>query len=187
MVGVDIRIDDAFELKLGPENQPGQSEATDRCLEKLRVLIGRTDRALTIGAQKAQAGDMAAKRAAGMMVFAVDIVSNRAPHGDELGARSHRQKPASRNHDVENLGQGNAGLATEQACLFIERNKAVEMADIERHAVLVEAAIAVAASIGVRQNRLSAAGEIGNLAAPVDGRDLCVLYSGVTTPGLNLS
>jgi hypothetical protein len=87
-----------------------------------------------------------------VVIFAMNVVGDRAPHRDKLGARSHRQKPAARNHDLENIGQGNAGFAAEQAGLLIERDETVEMADIERYAVLVETAIAITAPIGMRQH-----------------------------------
>ena len=53
---------------------------------------------------------MGAERAIDMMVLAVDIRSDRAAEGHELGARHDRQEPATRQEYFDDLREAHARL-----------------------------------------------------------------------------
>src|SRR5579875_423707 len=130
MLHVNIWVRDPLELELGPEDQASQTEPTNRGLEKLRILGGRADHALPIGAQEFQAYNVATKGAPGMVIFAVNIVRDSSAYRDKFCAGTHRQKPAARNHHRQDLGQRDTGFTAEQATLFVKRNKTVQVTDI---------------------------------------------------------
>src|ERR1700694_978832 len=102
------------------------------------------------------------------MVLAVYIVGNGSANRNELGAGRYRQKPATRHHDLQNLGQRDSGFAAQQARLFIKGDETLQMTDIERDASRVEATIAIAASISEGQRRILQLPQIGELVAPVN-------------------
>ena len=50
MVHVDVRIDDGFETKFGPEDDTCETQAADGGTEKFAVLVGRADEPLAVRA-----------------------------------------------------------------------------------------------------------------------------------------
>src|SRR5579875_394114 len=51
MVHVYVWVDDGLQLNFGPQDDAGETEATDGRLEKLTICVWRTDKALAVGAQ----------------------------------------------------------------------------------------------------------------------------------------
>ena len=73
------------------------------------------------------------------------VVGDGTAHGDELGARQHRQAPAPRNGQALDVAQHHARFADQPAARLVEADEAVEVRRTPQHAVGVEALIAVAA------------------------------------------
>ena len=92
---------------------------------------------------------MAAKRAAAVVVFAMYIVGDGATDGHEFGAGCDWWKPAAWHEDFEDFGQGYACFAAQEACFLVEGDEAVQVREVERYAVFVEATVAITTPVGV--------------------------------------
>ncbi len=68
---------------------------------------------------------MAAEGSGDVVVLAVDVVGDGPAEGDVLCARGDREEEASRDGEVEDLGERDAGLSGEQAAFGIEGDQAV--------------------------------------------------------------
>ena len=60
-----------------------------------------------------------------MVVLAVHVRGDTTAHGDELGARRHRRKPAARQEEPQHFGQREPGLARQPARGGVEVEDAV--------------------------------------------------------------
>jgi hypothetical protein len=104
---------------------------------------------------------VAAKRAAAVVVFAMNIVGDGAANGDEFSAWCDGQEPAARYEEVEDFGQGDACFAAQDACLPVEGDEALQVCEVERYAVLIEATVTVAAAAGVGEYGLLVRCKVG--------------------------
>jgi hypothetical protein len=80
------------------------------------------------------------------MVFAVDIVGDRAAERHETRARRRRQEPAGANQDAKALRQRHAGFRPHDACLLVECDQPIEAGHVDDAAAGVEIAVAVGAA-----------------------------------------
>src|SRR5215470_15203542 len=94
------------------------------------------------------------ERSGPMVILAVHIIGDGAADSDELSARHHRQKPAVRHYQTQDLGEQYARFARNPARLAVEANDSIERAREDEPAPDIEAAIAVAASLTEGQHGL---------------------------------
>ena len=85
-------------------------------------------------------------------------VRDGAADGDETGAGDHRREPAVRHHDLDEFVQHHPRLAVHAPGPRVERNEPIEGTGVEQYAAVVEAAIAVAATVAVGKEGTRAAG-----------------------------
>jgi hypothetical protein len=71
---------------------------------------------------------MDAKGAGVMLVFAVDVVADRAPKRDKSGPGRRRQKPTVRNDELKDRGEADAGFGAKAARLGVEPDRSVRPA-----------------------------------------------------------
>ena len=90
------------------------------------VFVGGALEPLAAGSAEFKPVDEASEGAGTMMILAMDVVGNRAAHGNELGAGGHRQKPASGHEDAQYFTEQRARLAAQSACFVIEGHEVVE-------------------------------------------------------------
>ena len=78
-----------------------------------------------------------------MVVFAVDVGGDGTAERDEAGARRDRREKTPRQKDVDQLGDGDAGLAAQQASGGVEGEHAVEARQIDDAILIVERGVAI--------------------------------------------
>ena len=122
----DFARDDRAKLHLGPGDEAGETHAADgRFIERLILRCGALV-FLSIGADQLEARHVAAEGAGDVVVLAVDVIGDGAADGDKFCARGDGQEPAPGDGEVQYLGQGDAGLAAQQAVGRIEGDEAVQ-------------------------------------------------------------
>jgi hypothetical protein len=89
-----------------------------------------------------------------VVVLAVDVVGYRSAHGNPLGTRKHRNKPAARCHQVEHLCQSDACLAAKESLGFVKGDEASAAGDVDQSAAVIETAVTVTAAAGEGQDAL---------------------------------
>ncbi|MCY1379043.1 hypothetical protein D9M69_667270 [compost metagenome] len=94
---------------------------------------------------------MVAESTAGVMVLAVNVISERAADGDKCGAWRHRKKEPMRNGTGQNVAERNARLAGHHAGAGIEGENPRMSTVVDQHAQIVVATVAIAATVTERQ------------------------------------
>ena len=165
---LQTRARDAHELDLHPRDQAREAHPADRRTEEFGVLLGRTLPPAAVRAPEFEAADVAAERSRAVVVLAVDVVRDRTAERDELGARADRQEPTARNDHREQLLEAEPRLGAQDPSLRIEVDQSRELAGVDQHPAVVQAAIAVAAAEPVGEGGRRPEIQIGQLAAPVE-------------------
>src|SRR2546429_5886374 len=186
MIHIDVWVYDGFQLKLGPQDNARETESANSCPEKLTIFVRGTGEAFTIGAQQFETCDMAAKGTSPVVVFAMNVIGDGPTNRYKFGTRRDRQKPAARNHDREDFCQRHTSFTAQQPLTLIKRHEALQVADIDGDTAFVEAAITIAASVGIRENRFVKRCQVRQLVAPVNGLDLARFDFRIAPPRLGL-
>ena len=98
------------EAEGGIEDGPREPHPADRGGQELGVLIARAGDDASVRQSQGQALHMVAEPAIPVVVLAMDIRGDHAADGDELGARHNRREEALWDHDVEQIGEQDAGF-----------------------------------------------------------------------------
>ncbi len=162
LLGVQEGGGDGAELEFGAGDEPSEAESADGCTEPIGVLFAAAEASGSVGSQEFEGADVAGEGAGAVVVFAVDVVGDRAADGDEAGAGGHGEKPTRRNAEAEDRVEAAPGLAVEAAGGGVERNPAVEPAGHQQAPAVVEAGVAIAPAESVGEDR----GGGGQGAAP---------------------
>src|SRR6185369_14286900 len=101
-----------------------------------------------------EAREVMAERAVAVVILAMDVVGDGASERHELRSGRDRQEEAAREREFDDLRKQHAGFAGEHAAFRVERDEAVEVARAYQRVAVVQAAIAVAASRAVGEDRL---------------------------------
>ena len=91
---VDVERIHAHQADRGRQDHAGQPHAADRRLEQPRIARRRAVMEAAVGAQQLERLDMAAERAAAVMVLAVHVIGDGAAKRHELGARHDLREEA---------------------------------------------------------------------------------------------
>jgi hypothetical protein len=94
---------------------------------------------------------MTAEGAGAMMILAVHVVGDGAAERDEARSGRHRQKPAARNRQGQDLVEQDAGFAAQQPRLLIEGDEAIERTRIDQPTAGVQTDIAITAPVAEGQ------------------------------------
>src|SRR5215469_12211152 len=86
------------------------------------------------------------------MIFAMNIVGDRATQRHKAGTRGHRQEKAARYQDFQQRIERNPGLSTQQPCSRIKGDGAVELRHVDDRAMRIETAVAIRAPQTNREN-----------------------------------
>src|ERR1700761_5417141 len=86
-----------------------------------------------------------------MMIFPMYVIRNRATQSNEARARRDRYEPLVWHDDSQNLIQQDSSLAGQQSLLGVQGNETVQMPCWNEGGANVQAAVAVAAAVTVRQ------------------------------------
>ena len=81
--------------------------------------VGEQMEALAVGADELELGDVGAKGAGDVVVFAVDVVGDGAAEGDVLGSWGDGEEPAAGDGEVEDLGERDAGFGGEDSPVLL--------------------------------------------------------------------
>src|SRR5438477_6842947 len=103
---VDHAGDDGLEAQGGPADEAGETEAANSGGEEAGVFSGGTQQAGTVGAQEFELGDVTAEGAAGVVVFAMDVVGYCSTQGYIFCSGGDGKEEATRNGKVEDLREG---------------------------------------------------------------------------------
>ena len=94
-----------FELDLGRQNDPRQTQAAHRGAKEFDIVPGTAFDDALIRAAQEQACDVKPKCARAVVILSVNIIGDRASDGDELRPRRDRQEPPARHRNAQNLRQ----------------------------------------------------------------------------------
>ena len=145
--------------------------------------VGGAEAAGAVGADELKGGDVAGEGAGVLVVFAVDVVGDGTAEGDVFGAGGDGEEEAARDGEVEDLGEGDAGLGGEEAGLRVEGDEAVHAGGLEEIAAFEEADVAVAAAHADGEGAVGeVGGDAGEVRLPGEG-DEGGLVLGVAAPG----
>ena len=125
---------------------------------------------------------MAPESSRAVVVLAMDVVCDGTTDGNVLGSGKDGEEPSARHHHVQDRAERHACLAAQHAALLVEADETIEGARRQQHASFVEARIAVASSLPVRQHRNAI--EARHLVAPGDWLHL-LLHARVAPPGFD--
>ena len=107
-----------------------------------------------------------------MMILAVHVSRNRAAQRHEARARRDRRKISARQEHVEQLGDSDAGLASEQPAGRIEGEHPIEPRQIDHAILIVERRIAISAPQSARNQRRGIPADdglqLGNSIRPIN-------------------
>ena len=78
-----------------------------------------------------------------MVILAVHVGGDRSAKRDEAGARRDRRKETAREKDVDQLGDGDAGLASQDAGGGVEGEHPIEPRQIDDAILIVQRRVAV--------------------------------------------
>lgn len=96
---------------------------------------------------------MTPERPGYVMIFAVNVVGNCTTDGYIFCPGRNGEEISARHGEIEDLLQGDAGLAAEQSHRRIEMQQPVHAGSLEQRAVLEETHVTIAASEAHRQLR----------------------------------
>ncbi len=85
-----------------------------------------------------------------MMALAVDVSRHGAADGDVARARHDERKESARQEHIDDLRDGDAGLAAQHGAVRIERQHPIEALNVDDAAVLVERGVTVGAARAAR-------------------------------------
>src|SRR5688572_18999653 len=85
-----------------------------------------------------------------MMIIAVHVIGDRSADRDLQRPRRHRQEPPPRHRQPDDVGQQHTGFAADHAGVRVEGDEAIEPARVEQDTPVVEAHVAVAATVAMR-------------------------------------
>jgi hypothetical protein len=85
-----------------------------------------------------------------MVVFAVDIIGNRAADGYKFRSRSDWQKPSVRDNQPQYFIQADSRLAAEQPSLHIKLQNVIQRPREQQRIFVIETTIAVATAQSIR-------------------------------------
>src|SRR5258707_4956700 len=125
---------------------------------------------------------MTAEGTSPVVIFAMNVIGNCPTNRYKFGARRDRQKPSARNHDLEDFRQRYTGFTAQQPIALIKRDETLQVADIDGEPTLIQAAITIAASIGIRENGFVKRCQVGQFVAPVNSLDLARFNFRIATP-----
>jgi hypothetical protein len=133
-------------LDVGPYNDTRQAESADRRPQHVWVFVRAAENQIIVRTIQCNALNMRTKRPGTVMVLAVHVVGDGAPHGHKGRPRRDGQKPTFGQKDIEDFGQADTAFATHDSRGFVETENTVETAAFDEFAVAVQARIAIAAS-----------------------------------------
>ena len=113
----------------------------------------RADAARTVRTQELEPEHVLAKRAADVMVLAMDVIRNRAADSHELRSRRDAEKPSARHGHLQNLREQHAAFAREPPRRPVETHESIDSPRVNQQSAVVEAAVAIAAPVPERQPR----------------------------------
>ncbi len=107
-----------------------------------------------------------------MVIFAVDVGGDRSAERDEAGAWRDRRKKTARQKDVDQLGDSDAGLASQEPGGGVEGEHAVKPRQIDDAILIVERRVAVGPARAARNQRSGVGGDdglqLGNFIGPIN-------------------
>lgn len=104
------------------------------------------------GANQTELSHMASERSRSVMVLAVNVVCHRATQGDEFCAWCYGEEPSFRDEHMQNGGETNATLCSQDSRRWIEREEVIERRRFNDRVVVINAAIAIASSESIRED-----------------------------------
>src|SRR6267154_2392669 len=107
-----------------------------------------------------------------VMVLPVHIIGNRAADRYETGPRCNGDEPAGRHGNLQDVGKQHPRFAGQHASLTVEPDETVEPARVHEPGAYIQAAIAIASPVAVRQDRVDSIDSRKGIAPAVqtDGR-----------------
>ena len=183
IVAVGLLLFDAAQIvRLRTRNADVRAEAEAAESEAARLRTESRAISQSLNRQQLETVHVGTERAGAMVVLAVDVVGDGSADRDPSGTRHHRQEPAPRNDQREDLGQGHSGLAAEEAGGFVEADQAVQPRDVEQHAAVVQATVAVAPPVCMGEHRLANRVERRRSGSPHQRNDAGMAGSRVASP-----
>src|SRR5512140_1069578 len=143
----------ALQANLGPRDEAREAEPADGGAIELGVFLRAAQAARSVGTQQLESRHVVAKRAGAMVVLAMDVVGDGAAEGHVFRARRDGQEEAARQGEIDDLGEQHARLAAQDSARRVERDEVVEVARTQERPAVVEARVAIAAALAVRQQR----------------------------------
>ena len=135
---------------LGPGDEPSEPEPAHGRLEQL--VVGSELLRFAVGAKQLELAHVRPEGAGPVVVLPVDVVRDRPADGHVLGPRNDRNKEAARHEQAEDLAERHPRFAAQAARLGVEGDEPVEPGGPQQLAAVVQAGVAVTASLAIREH-----------------------------------